>query len=241
MSRNDQEVVEELVETIKEHCPNIVNSDPDGSKVRWFAEAIITERTHGVAAHKRNEHHEVLRKLAAAIARVEELAKNLPDGAKNTFSDCLPEKSIPGNPNEMVAVMEGTLGVNQSRQMELSEFLRDLAQTAQNLEQFLAMNSQKAKRRKTLDYSAMMVYRICMLIWKEEFALASCNGNSTKTDKPTVIAQDHEHDQQGEFTAEVFSTLGITTNITSAAERLAEEGGDEALTYNIEFSSKRPL
>ena len=38
-----------------------------------------------IVDHESNEHHEKLRKLAASIARVEELTKSLPDGAKDVL------------------------------------------------------------------------------------------------------------------------------------------------------------
>lgn len=235
MPRNDEDDVEQLVETIKAHCPNIANNDPDGSKVRWFAEAIVIERTQGVTAHKRNEHHEVLQKLATAISRVEELTKNLPDGAKEVLRGCLPEKRALENSNATVAAMEEALGLNQSSQVELSEFLNDLAQTSQNLEQFLTNNSEKKRRRKTFDYEAMMVYRKCLQIWGEEVALKT--GGPTGRFQANQFIQNYES-AQGLFTEEVFNTLGIRTNVSSAAKRLHEEGGEERLQYNLEISRK---
>jgi hypothetical protein len=238
MPRNKQEDIEELIETIKAHCPNIVNDDPDGSKVRRFSESIVFEQTHGVAAHKYNENEEVLRKLADAMIGVEEQIKSLPKEAVKILQECLPQRPDTGNPDAVIAALEEALGLNQNSRVELDDLLSSLAQASKNLKQFLTQNSEKKRRRATFDYEATMVYRMCLKIWGVELDLAKGNDGSTAKAKPSKFVDDHEGDPQGQFTAEVFNTLGITTKVSSAAKRLSNEGGQEALTYRYLPSGK---
>ncbi|MEC9267462.1 MAG: hypothetical protein VX464_15475 [Pseudomonadota bacterium] len=242
MPRNAEDDVEQLVETIREHCPNIVRSDTDGSRVRWFAEAIVFDLTHAVRAHQFDQNEGKLHKVYEALLKAGSLIDDLPDEAIETLRTCMPKRTLPKHQDVRIAAIEEAIVPNRFKQMDLGEFSSNLDAAAQALQRVLHDNSRKKRRRTTFDYDAVVVYRMCMKIWGEELALADSPPaplqNSPQRARPRKFADDHEDDPQGQFTGEVFSTLGITTKVSSAAKRLSEEGGAEAWTYTYVAGAK---
>ena len=242
LERDDQSYIDDLVETLKEHCPNIAQADERNEQLKWFASAIVNERKQAVTALKPVEGLKQLRKISELLVRLSNQIDELPREARNAFETCIPPKSVEHTEIETVAYLEKALGIERTIPCSSEEFNALLRATSNRINSIVEQEAQKHKRRSDLDWEAVVVYRICLKVWRAELQLEIARGNQVtryggKT-TPNKFPQPNYENRQDAFVQEVFDTFDFKTNIATAAIKLADLGGEEKLAYSHHVSGR---
>lgn len=222
--QNKQDVNEQLVVCIREHCPRLAaiandNSSYGNDALAGYANHIFVMHERAVEAAGHSKEHikieEIERDIVALIGKVESLsaasreyinytARQFEHEIRPTFVGLPIGPSATSN----LGVLNARLDAMKSLQLSVSQLKRERTK------------AQKASSQR--HYHAAAVAAACRKIWNEEIP-----GDPPKEVHPDVPGP------MGEFITSVFNVLNIKSTPTGALRSLKKLGGEEQMIASI--------